>query len=426
MTAAGEAKPLEAKPLGATALNVSRVVVPLLGLAIFINYVDRGNLATAAPLMKDELHLTSVQIGVLISAFSWTYTPGQLFAGWLGEKLNPYRTLALGLAIWALATAAMGVASGFVAILVLRLLLGLGETAAFPCSSKIIAQHLPPEKLGAANSIVSLGLSLGPAFGTLAGGLMMASLGWRPAFIVFGLVSLLWLVPWLLATRGLSSDHAREAASPEAADVPPFLAILKRPELWGASLGHFSVNYGFYFVISWLPIYLVKVQGFSMAQMAGIGSLIYLTYAAGSVLGGQITDRWMIAGATANKARKTLMVACHAMAAVSFAACALGSPPVAIGSLFVSAIAFGACSPNIFAIGQTLAGPRVAGKWIGVQNCFGNVAGIVGPIITGFLLDSAGGFPAAFGVAAGVAVLGMLGWGVIIPKIAPVAWPARA
>lgn len=421
MTAASEAK-----PLGATALNVGRVVVPLLGLAIFINYVDRGNLATAAPLMKDELHLTSVQIGILISAFSWTYTPGQLVAGWLGEKLNPYRTLALGLAIWAAATALMGVASGFAMILVLRLLLGLGETAAFPCSSKIIAQHLPPEKLGAANSIVSLGLSLGPAFGTLAGGLMMASLGWRPAFLIFGLVSLLWLVPWLLATRGLSNDHTREAAEGAApADVPPFFAILRRPELWGASLGHFSVNYGFYFVISWLPIYLVKVQGFSMSAMAGIGSLIYLSYAAGSLLGGQVTDRWIVAGATPNKARKTLMVVCHALAAASFAACALGPAPVAIASLFVAGVAFGACSPNIFAIGQTLAGPRVAGKWIGVQNCFGNIAGIVGPIITGFLLDSAGGFSAAFGVAAGVAVLGMLGWGVIIPKIAPVAWPAR-
>eukprot|EP01036_Dinobryon_divergens_P021706 gene21706-29812_t len=111
------------------------------------------------------------------------------------------------------------------------------------------------------------------------------------------------------------------------------------------------------------------------------------------------------------------MVVCHAAAAASFTACALGSASTAIASLFVAGLAFGATSPNVFAIGQTLAGPRAAGKWIGVQNCFGNVAGIIGPIITGFLVDSSGGFTSAFGVAAGVALLGMIGWGVIIPRI---------
>lgn len=409
---------------GAQALPpIGRWIVPLLGLAIFINYVDRGNLATAAPLMKDELGLTATQFGILVSAFFWTYTPGQVLAGWLGERLNPYRTLALGLAVWAIATALTGVASGFAAILALRLLLGLGETAAFPCSSKIIAQNVPPEKLGGANAIVSLGLSIGPAFGTLAGGLLMASVGWRPAFILFGLVSLLWLIPWALATR---QHAAPRLADPSAEAAPPFAAILARRELWGASLGHFSVNYGFYFVVSWLPIYLVKVQGFSMSKMAGIGALIYLSYAAGALLGGHLTDRWIAAGATPNRARKTLMVVCHALAAASFAACAVGSAQIAIASLFVAGIAFGATSPNIFAIGQTLAGPPAAGKWIGVQNCFGNIAGIVGPIITGFLVDSTGGFSTAFAVAAGVALLGMLGWGVIIPRIAMVGWSREA
>ena len=257
-----------------TPATLGRMIVPLLGLAIFINYVDRGNLATAAPLMKDELALTATQFGILVSAFFWTYTPGQVLAGWLGEKLNPYRTLAIGLAVWAIATALTGLATGFAAILILRLLLGLGETAAFPCSSKIIAQHVPPEKLGGANAIISLGLSIGPAFGTLAGGLLMASVGWRPAFILFGLASLLWLVPWILATRKQAGPAAHD---PTADTAPPFAHILARPELWGASLGHFSVNYGFYFVVSWLPIYLVKVQGFSMSLMAWVGAAVYLS-----------------------------------------------------------------------------------------------------------------------------------------------------
>ncbi|HEY6578412.1 MAG TPA: MFS transporter, partial [Rhizomicrobium sp.] len=141
-------------------------VVPLLALAIFINYVDRGNLATAAPLMKDELHLTGSQIGLLFSAFYWTYIPSQILAGWLAERINAYRTLALGLFFWSLATAATGLASSFALLIALRLILGVGESAAFPCSSKLLARHLPSNRLGTAIGAIATGLALGPALGT--------------------------------------------------------------------------------------------------------------------------------------------------------------------------------------------------------------------------------------------------------------------
>src|SRR5258708_40070818 len=122
----------------ATQLRVSAIgptVVPLLAVAIFINYVDRGNLATAAPLIKDQLNLSSTQIGLLLSAFFWSYVPAQILAGWLAEHINPYRILAIGLALWSIATAASGLTSGFYALIALRGLLGLGERAALPCSS---------------------------------------------------------------------------------------------------------------------------------------------------------------------------------------------------------------------------------------------------------------------------------------------------
>ena len=150
-------------------------IVWLLALAIFINYVDRGNLATAAPLMKDELHLSASKFGLLLSVFFWTYVPGQILAGWLVEKINAYRTYALGLALWSISTALTGVAGAFSMLIALRLLLGIGESVAFPCSSQLIAQHLPQHRLGVANGLTAMGLSLGPAFGTFAGGLFMAA-----------------------------------------------------------------------------------------------------------------------------------------------------------------------------------------------------------------------------------------------------------
>jgi len=167
-----------AEPSHVVANGIGKGVVALLALAVFINYVDRGNLATAAPLIGSELKLSNTQIGLLLSAFFWTYTPGQILSGWLAERINAYRTLALGLAIWSLATALSGIASGFVALIILRLVLGLGESAAFPCSSKLLAEHLPRHRLGAANGLIGVGLALGPAFGTYGGGTIMAHFGW--------------------------------------------------------------------------------------------------------------------------------------------------------------------------------------------------------------------------------------------------------
>src|ERR1700755_1648908 len=116
-----------AEDAGSRTVGIGAAVGPLLALAIFTHSVDRGTLATAAPLMKDELKLSGGQIGLLLSAFFWVYTPAMPLSGWLAEKINPYRTLAAGLLIWSLATIASGLATGFWALVALRALLGLGE-----------------------------------------------------------------------------------------------------------------------------------------------------------------------------------------------------------------------------------------------------------------------------------------------------------
>lgn len=397
---------------------LGRAVVPLLALAVLINYVDRGNLATAAPLIKGEMHLSSTQIGLLVSAFFWSYVPSHLLVGWLIEKINAYRTLALGLAIWALATAASGLVSGFASLLVLRMVLGVGESAAFPCSSKLLAQHLPPHKLGAANGLITTGLALGPAFGTFFGGILMAATGWRPAFLLFGIASLLWLVPWMLTTAKASAAATLHLDTP----APSAWAILRRWEARGAALGQFCGNYAVYFVISWLPLYLVKARGFSMTEMAGISGLIYLVYAASCVLSGRICDGLIARGASVTRVRKTAIVGGHLVIAASLVVCAVGDAGTSIVSLMVAGLAFGINAPALYSIGQTLAGPRAGGKWIGLQNAFANIAGIVAPIITGMVVDKTGQFYWAFLIAGAVSLIGSLAWGLMIPKVEPIDW----
>ncbi len=395
-------------------------VVALVGLAVFINYVDRGLLPSAAPLLKDELHLSGTRIGVLISAFFWTYVPCQLLSGWMADRIGAYRTLAFGVGLWSLSTAAFGLASGVGVLLALRLALGVGESAAFPCASKIFADRVPIARLGAANATLALGLSLGPAFGAYFGGLTMAATGWRPAFVGFGVLSLLWLVPWLMVSGSAErGDRAANTARPI-----PLRLILRKRGLWGAGLGQFGGNYAFYFVVSWLPLFLVKYRGFSMGEMAALSGLIYLVYAASCAFSGWAGDAWMAAGASANRARKTFLVASGVICASALGVCAVSHGALTIASLFVAAIGFGFNSPNVFAAPQTLAGPRASARWVGLQNAMGNLAGICAPLITGALLDRTGDFRWPFAAAAIAALANIVGWGLIVPRLEPIDWEA--
>ena len=256
----------------------------LLALAVFINFVDRGNLATAAPVVAKELHLSATQVGILLSSFYWTYAVSQLGAGWLAERYPVQRVIAAGFALWCVATIATGFASTFVALLCLRLVLGLGESVAFPCSSKMLAQNVAVDRRGRSNGDIAIGLALGPAFGTFAGGLILAQYGWRALFFSFGALSLLWLIPWLTGPARTLPVRTVE----QTADSPSFLEIIRQRAAIGAGLGHFCANYIFYFVLAWLPYYLVDVRGYSLTRMGTIGGLTYAMHALGAYVTGLV------------------------------------------------------------------------------------------------------------------------------------------
>ena len=393
-------------------------LVMLVTAAVFINYIDRGNLATAAPMMQDELHLSASQLGILLSAFYYGYVVCMPAMGWLAERYGAKRVLAVGVTIWSVSTLTTGFAGSFMTLLALRVLLGVGESVAFPCASKVLAHAVEVSRLGVANGILSFGYLLGPAVGTLLGGYLMTVFGWRPVFIVFGAVSLVWLWPWSrvgisppAAPRQLAADHQ-----------PSFPQILRRRELWGASLGHFASNYGYYFIVSWLPFYLIKSRGFSMGSMVAIASWAYLLNALSALTMGWLADRWIRAGRSPTLVYKGIMAANH----IAGIACMIGMVmlPAAgsIAALFVFEIVSGCSYPGLFAIPQILAGPRASARWVGVQNAAGNVAGLIAPAITGVLVDQTGLFDVAFALAAGVNVLGLIGWLLMLPKIAPIQW----
>ncbi len=396
------------------------IVLVLLAISVFINYVDRGNLSIAAPMLKDQLGLSATQLGILLSAFFWTYAGLQPLAGWLVDRLNVNWVFAGGFFLWSAATAATGLARTFTILLVLRLLLGIGESVAFPSYCKIIALNFSEEHRGRANSAVSAGLVLGPGFGILIGGTMMARFGWRPFFIGLGLLSLLWLIPWL---KWMPANRRSDLeASTYAPNIWEFLRLRSA---WGTCLGHFSSNYVNYFLITWLPFYLVRERHFSMTSMAKIGGAAYLLGACSAILGGQLADRWILSGATPNRVRKTFVGGGLACSGIFVGLAAVSGPDYCAAALIIGVFFFGLCSSNLWAITQTLAGPQAAGRWTGFQNFVGNLAGAVAPALTGFVLDRTGHFYWAFAVLTAVALFGASSWIFLIGRVEPVNWRRR-
>jgi MFS family permease len=208
-------------------------------------------------------------------------------------------------------------------------------------------------------------------------------------------------------------------------DEPTFAELLSKPALWGTMLGHGFNLYAFYFVISWLPTYLVKVQGLSVREMAVTGGEIYLVYAAFSFITGWATDRLIASGVSLTWSRKPFMIAAQLIVAAAMAAAAVGGPNVAVASLFVAAAAFGMWTPTFYAVAQSLAGPRASGKWVGLSNGVANLSGILAPLATGFLVDATGSFYAAFAAAGAMSLLAALTVSILIWRVGAVDWRQR-
>jgi MFS family permease len=383
----------------------------LLVVALLINYVDRGNLALAAPLLKIEWELNASQLGLLLSAFFWTYTALQFVMGLFVDRWGANRMMALGFLAWSLATVLTGAAMGFATLLAMRLLLGVGESVMFPASSKILAQHLPEHARGFANGLMNAAMRWGSAIGTLGGGLLIAACGWRSAFVAIGIVSLLWLPAW---SRWKAPE---QTATYSGTGTGGFSAILEKRSFWGAALGHFCANYLVYFLMSWLPYYLVHERHLSMAAMSVAAGTVWVVDSLSSVATGTVTDICIRRGASPTIARKSAMALGFSLAAVSLLGCAFASERTYLGWLIVCAVGSGAANAGTFAFAQTLAGPQAAGRWVGLQNGIANMAGVIGPALTGFLVDWTGHFDAAFAVAAVFTLGGAFAWCVGVRKL---------
>lgn len=401
--------------------EANRILV-LLVIAVGINYIDRGALSVSAPLLAHELALSPARLGLLFSAFFWSYSLLQPVAGYLIDRYDAKRLLGGGYLLWSLATGSVAWISRFDVLFRARLVLGVGESVAYPAFSKILIQYFPENRRGFANSLLEAAAKIGPAITILLGGLFIARYGWRALFASLGALSLLWLLPWTLwGPAAVARDQ------PSEGDRISVRQIIGRREAWSTSLGLFGFGYVWSFLLSWLPTYLVNERGFTMRSVALLGSLPFWAMAATSVLGGWLSDRWIATGASVTRVRKTfvrggLLFCCVTLFPVVF----VHNSHLAILLLVASCLALGFVASNVWAITQTLAGPRAAGLWTGIQNAIGNMGGVASPYVTGLIIGRAGSYFLAFAACSAVLLAASVAYGAVLGEIRPLNWDTNS
>ena len=395
--------------------GLEKKMLVMLLISAWINYVDRGNLSVAAPVLSKELGLSPEKMGVLLSSFFWTYASLQFFAGKLVDKYPVHLVYGIGFALWSAATLVTGAMNSFGMLLLLRVILGAGESIAYPSYSRILTTSFPEERRGVANALVDISTKLGPAVGTLLGAQLVDKFGWRMLFFLIGGVSLLWLIPWM--------RHPHEDTRPSRTiKGPSSMQVLFNRSGFGTCIGLLCFNYAFFFLLTWLPSYLVQERKFSMNLMSVMGSMPYVATSIAALSFGYLSDRLIGDGKSPTMVRKGTVITGLLGTAGFLPFSTVADNQTAMIFLFCAFFCMGITTSNLWAISQRLAGPVAAGTWTGVQNSIGNLGGVLAPLVTGAIVKETHSFYLAFVAAAGMLLLSALAFGLIVQKVEPVVW----
>src|SRR6516225_390184 len=382
-----------------------------------VTYLDRVCIATAATSIREDLHLTAVQMGWVFSAFTLAYAIFEIPSGWLGDTIGPRKVLTRIVLWWSAFTMATGAAWTYLSLLTFRFLFGAGEAGAFPNASRSFSQWFPIKERGRAHGIIFMGTRLGGALAPPLAVALIASVGWRASFWIFGSLGIFWAILWWRWFRDDPASHA--SVNPEelqiiqqdqAADVvQPQLEwrILLNRNLLFICLTYFAFGYGLYFYLTWLQTYLREARGFSANQASLLASLVLLCGAGTSIVGGLWTDHW-VKRYGLRTGRSGVAFTALVGSGLILAAAALTSN--ALGSAILIAVAAGIadlCISAAWAVCLDI-GCQSAGTVTGCMNTFANIGGAIAPVAMGYAVQWWGSWNTPLLITAAIYVLGGL------------------
>jgi len=282
---------------------------------------------------------------------------------------------------------------------------------------------MPQQYRGRANAAIDAGTKMGPAAGVFVAGLIIVHLGWRMLFILFGLGGLLWLLPWGKVMPQIEQVEGRALAEDFLEARHSMVKILKHRSAWGTFIGHFCGNYFYYFLLAWLPRYLVEEEHLSVAAMSNVTSGLFFLIGCSTLTAGWASDRLVAGGVLPTIARRGVAAGGLGLAScLIFSGFLTGNQVASLALLAISCVGYGAFSSNHWAITQTLAGPAMAGRWSSLQNGVANFSGILAPWVAGLVLARSGSSRLAFSIAGAMTLTGALAWAFLVRRVEPVNW----
>ncbi len=384
------------------------LLVILLALGVVIAYIDRTNLsiALAAPAFKDHFSLTDTGRGLLNSVFFWSYTAMQIPAGFIVDRFGVKRPLTIGFLLWCLIAASTALTGVFGQLVAVRLCLGVAESTVFPGGLCWIRRHVQEHQRGFAIGIFNSGTKWGPAIAAPLAAFILSHYGWRQMFLLLGLGGLIWLVPWMLFAY---EDPIPTQSSPDGPGdpQPSFGALLRKRAMWGTLIGTFCYNYFLFFSITWLPAYFVERRHLSLDSMGFYTGFSFAGTAIVAILAGAAAD-WIIRrGANAVNVRRWFSIAGLLVASTEVIGALSPSTNVAVFFVIFSMTGLGLASANYWALTQSLMPAVPGGRLAGIQNTSLNLAGIVAPILTGWMIQFTGNYDAPMQFIWGILMIGV-------------------
>lgn len=400
-------------------------VIGLLFLASLINYLDRGAISVSLPLIAHDFHLNPTEKGVLLSAFFWSYAAMQVPIGWASDRFNLRWLYAAAFALWSCAQGLAGAARTFTFLVATRIVLGVGESIYLPGGTKIVTLLFPPKKRGFPSGIFDFGTRCGMALGVALVPLLLVRDGWRISFAIIGIAGLLWLIPWFaIAPRRLGGREA--IAEPDAQGIPKLTATvdatqrkwrrLLNRDLIGICLGFFCFDYYWYLLVTWLPDYLVTVRHLTVLRAGVYSAAPFLVFGVSEPIGGWIADRLIRRGWDETRTRKGLVTVGLLTGLFLIPAEHVASARMAM-LLIMGASLVGLSTGNLIVILQCCAPHKEVGLWTGFENLFGNIAGVLAPLLTGILITRTGSYSPGFDLAVFVLLAGLAFYWIVVGEL---------
>jgi ACS family glucarate transporter-like MFS transporter len=381
-----------------------------------ITYLDRVCIATAAGSIREELGLDAVRMGWVFSAFTMAYAIFEIPSGWLGDTTGPRKVLTRIVLWWSAFTMATGLAWNYFSLLTFRFLFGAGEAGAFPNVSKSFSHWFPAKERGRAHGIIFMATRLGGALAPPLVIALMARAGWRASFFVFGTLGIFWSAAWWKWFRDDPAKHPSVNAA-ELEIIQQGRGVFKSHTIeWERLLSmnllyvcltYFAFGYGLYFYLTWLPTYLREARGFSVDTASVLSSIVLLSGAAASILGGLWTDGWSkkygLRAGRCGVASISLIVSGSALAAAAL----IGTP---LGAALLIAMAAGIADLSItpaWAVCHDIGG-EYAGTVTGCMNTFANIGGVIAPLVMGYAVGKLNSWTLPIVITAALYILGGL------------------